>query len=237
MALERSVKDIQDQTAQLQEMFLNLSLGQEEMKALLTKGLGSSNNARSDQIAELQFDLTTLRTQMMGQLVGQMALIQDLSQRQEELRVLVRQLLPNNQLGQTSEVEEQVTAQPPSTQEDKGKAPLLASGSQAHQQPRQRQRGNRRKQETSGRQFTETEIPSFFILKRLLEVNLLTVKDPPQKLNISSPRFNPDEFCVYHSCSPGHSTNDCWALKNKIQDLIDIGVLEFMPDGEMKIFR
>ena len=147
------------------------------------------------------------------------------------------QLIPNNQLGQTSEVEEQVTAQPPSTQEDKGKAPLLASGSQTHQQPRQRQRGNRRKQEKSGRQFTETEIPSFFILKRLLEANLLTVKDPPQKLNISSARFNPDEFCVYHSCSPGHSTNDCWALKNKIRDLIDIGVLEFMPECEMKIFR
>ena len=173
----------------------------------------------------------------MGQLVGQMALIQDLSQRQEELRVLVRQLLPNNQLGQTSEVKEQVTTQPPSTQEDKGKAPLLASGSQTHQQPRQHQRGNRRKQEKSGRQFTETEIPSFFILKRLLEVNFLTVKDPPQKPNISSPHYNPDAFCVYHSCSPGHSTNDCWALKNKIQDLIDIGVLEFMPDGEMKIFR
>ena len=77
MALERSVKDIQDQTAQLQEMFLNLSLGQEQMKALLAKGLESSNNARSDQLAELQFDLTTLRTQVMGQLVGQMALIQD----------------------------------------------------------------------------------------------------------------------------------------------------------------
>ena len=110
MALERSVKDIQYQTAQLHEMFLNLSLGQDEMKALLTKGLENSNNARSDQLAELQFDLTTLRTQVMGQLVGQMALIQDLSQRQEELRVLVRQLLPNNQVGQTSEVEDQVTA-------------------------------------------------------------------------------------------------------------------------------
>ena len=138
MALERSVKDIQDQTAQLQEMFLNLSLGQEEMKALLTKGLENSNNARSDQLEALQFDLATLRVQMMGQLVGQMALIQDLSQRQEELRVLVNQLLRNNQLGQKSEVEEQVTTQPPSTQEDKGKAPLLASGSQAQQQPRQR---------------------------------------------------------------------------------------------------
>ena len=116
MALERTVKDIQDQTAQLQEMFLNLSLGQEEMKALLTKGLvqENSNNARSDQLGELQFDLTTLRIQVMGQLVGQMALIQDFSQRQEELRVLVRQLLQNNQLGKTSEVEEQVTTQPPS---------------------------------------------------------------------------------------------------------------------------
>ena len=174
---------------------------------------------------------------MMGQLVGQMALIQNLSQRQEELRVLVRQLLPNNQPGPTSEVEEKVTAQPPPTQEDKGKAPLLASGSQSHQQPRQRQWGNRRKQEKSGRQFTETKIPSFFILKRLLEVDLLTLKDPPQELNISSPHFNPDAFFVYHSHSPGHGTNDCWALKNKIQALIDIGVLEFMPDGEMKIFR
>ena len=73
----------------------------------------------------------------MGQLAGQMALIQDLAQRQEELRVLVNQLLRDNQLGQTYEVEEQVTTQPPSSQEDKGKAPLLDSGSQAHQQPRQ----------------------------------------------------------------------------------------------------
>ncbi|CAI8614470.1 unnamed protein product [Vicia faba] len=147
MALERTVKDIQDQNAQLQEMFLNLSLGQEEVKALLTRGMvqGNSSNARSDQLEALQSELTTMRIQMMGKLVGQMALIQDLAQRKEELRVLVNQLLRDNQLGQTSEVEEQVTIQPPSRQEDKGKAPLLASGSQAHQQPRQHQQGNRRK--------------------------------------------------------------------------------------------
>ena len=34
MALERTVKDIQAQNAQLQEMFLNLSKGKEEVKAL-----------------------------------------------------------------------------------------------------------------------------------------------------------------------------------------------------------
>ena len=115
MALERTVKDIQDQTAQLQEMFLNLSLGQEEVKALLTRGMiqDNSNNAMSDQLEALQSELTTMRIQMTGQLVGQMALSQDLAQRQEELRVLVNQLLRDNQLGQMSEVEEQVTPHPP----------------------------------------------------------------------------------------------------------------------------
>ena len=110
---------------------------------------------------------------------------------------------------------------PPLRQEDKGKAPLLASGSQAHQQPRQRQRGNRRKQNTSGRHFTESDIPSSLILERLLEVNLTALKDPIRKPNTSAPSYHPDAFCVYHSYSPGHDTDDCWALKNKIQDLID----------------
>ena len=174
---------------------------------------------------------------MMGQLVGHMALVQDLAQRQEEIRVLINQLLRDNHVGQTSEVEDQVIIQPPLRQEDKGKAPLLASGSQAHQQPRQRQRGNQRKQNTSGRQFTETDIPSSLILECLLEVNLTALRDPIRKPNTSAPSYHPDAFYVYHSYSPGHDTDDCWALKNNIQDLIDIGLLRFMPDGEMKIFR
>ena len=101
MALERTVKDIQDQNAQLQEMFLNLSQGQEEVKALLTRGmvLGNPGGVRNDQLEELQIELATIKIQMMGQLVGQMALIQDLAQRQEELRVLVNKLLQDNQWG------------------------------------------------------------------------------------------------------------------------------------------
>ena len=92
----------------------------------------SPEDDKDERLKRLQAEVDTMRTQMLGQ----MALIQDLAQRQEELRVLIRQLLQNNQLGKTSEVEEQVTIQPPLRQEDKGKAPLLASGSQAHQQPR-----------------------------------------------------------------------------------------------------
>ena len=73
---------------------------------------------------------------MMGQLVGQMSLIQDLAQRQEELGVLVNKFLQENQVGQTTRVEDQVIIQPHLRQEDKGKAPQLASGSQAQHQPR-----------------------------------------------------------------------------------------------------
>ena len=79
-------------------------------------------------------------------------------------------------------------------------------------------------------------MPSSLILKRLLEVKLIALKDPPKKLNITSLKYNPDERCAYHSDSPGHDTDDCWSLRNKIQDLIDGRVLEFMPGGKMKIF-
>jgi prephenate dehydrogenase len=37
MALEQTVKDLQTQNAQFQEMILNLAKGQEELKALITK--------------------------------------------------------------------------------------------------------------------------------------------------------------------------------------------------------
>ena len=43
MALEQTIKDIQAQNAQLWEMFLNLSKGKEEVKALLTRGMIMGN--------------------------------------------------------------------------------------------------------------------------------------------------------------------------------------------------
>ena len=78
MALEQTIKDIQAQNSQLQEMFLNLSKGQEEVKALLTRGMivGNPGDDRDDQL-ELQIEIAILKRQ----LVSQMALIQDLAQR------------------------------------------------------------------------------------------------------------------------------------------------------------
>ena len=66
-------------------------------------------------------------------------------------------------------------------------------------------------------------------LQHLLKAELTTIKDPTQNPNTSSPRYNPNAKCAYHSNSPGHDTNSSWALKNKIQDLIDSKEIEFDP--------
>ena len=61
-------------------------------------------------------------------------------------------------------------------------------------------------------------------LHHMLEAKLITLREPPQKPNTFAPSYHPNESCAYHSNSQGHDTNHCWALKNKIQDLIDEGV-------------
>ena len=54
-----------------------------------------------------------------------------------------------------------------------------------------------------------------------------TVREAPKVVNTTSPKYNPNARCAYHSDSPGHSTDDCWALRNKVQDLIDAKEVQF----------
>ena len=81
MALKHTIKDLQTQNAQLQEIFLNLSKGQEELKALLIKSMTKKDpeDNRDGQLEQLQTEMATMKIQMMGQMVGQMALIQNLA--------------------------------------------------------------------------------------------------------------------------------------------------------------
>ena len=46
-------------------------------------------------------------------------------------------------------------------------------------------------------------------------------------MNTASPKYNPNARCAYHSDSLGYSTDDCWALRNKVQDLIDAKEVQF----------
>ena len=65
------------------------------------------------------------------------------------------------------------------------------------------------------------------VFPHLLKSNLVTLKEAPKNPNTASPLYNPNARCAYHSESLGHDTNDCWALKNKVQDLIEAKEIEF----------
>ncbi|XP_058745803.1 uncharacterized protein LOC131618641 [Vicia villosa] len=50
---------------------------------------------------------------------------------------------------------------------------------------------------------------------------------PPPLPGKAAPRFNPNERCEFHANSPGHTLEKCWALKHKVQDLIESGAIAF----------
>ena len=77
------------------------------------------------------------------------------------------------------------------------------------------------------RQFTRINMTPAQVLPHLLKLNLATIKEAPKNVNTSSPHYHPNAKCAYHSDSVGHDTNDCWALKHKIQDLIEAKEVEF----------
>ena len=86
------------------------------------------------------------------------------------------------------------------------------------------------------RQFTTLNVPLPQALQQLLRLNLVTRKNPPKNPNRTPSRYDPNAHYAYHSDSPGHATEDCWTLKNKIQDLIEEGAMEFTQDGQAECF-
>ena len=99
---------------------------------------------------------------------------------------------------------------------------LVISKPVAAPQQYNQQRGERPK-----RQYTRLSMTLSQILPQLLSTNLVTIKEAPKVVNTASPKYNPNARCAYHSDSPGHTTDDCWALRNKVQDLIDAKEIQF----------
>ena len=56
---------------------------------------------------------------------------------------------------------------------------------------------------------------------------LFRSRKAPKNPNTTSPMYNPNARCAYHSDGPGHDTNNYWALKNKGKDLIKSKEIEF----------
>ena len=116
MTLKQNDRDLQTQEAQFREIFLNLSKGQEELKTLLVGNLvkKSPEDNKDERLEQMQAEVGAMRAQMLGQ----MALIQGLARRQEELKAIINQLHQDgyNSMKQTVEVGDQVIDQPPRRQ-------------------------------------------------------------------------------------------------------------------------
>ena len=91
------------------------------------------------------------------------------------------------------------------------------------------QRNNQPRTERPVRQFTQINMTLSQILPQLLKTNLVTLREAPKNPNTTSPHYNPKARCAYHYECPGHDTKNCWALKNKVQDLIEEKEIEFDP--------
>ena len=83
------------------------------------------------------------------------------------------------------------------------------------------QRNNQPRMERPVMNFTKINMTPYQVLPHLLRSNFVTLKEAPKNPNTTSPHYHPNARCAYHSESPSHDTNNCWALKNKIQDLIE----------------
>ena len=72
-------------------------------------------------------------------------------------------------------------------------------------------------------------------LQHLLRMNLIALIGPHPNPKTSSLNYNPNATRAYHSDSPGLDTNDCWALKYKIQNLIEANEIEFDPPETLNV--
>ncbi|RDX85483.1 hypothetical protein CR513_33322, partial [Mucuna pruriens] len=80
---------------------------------------------------------------------------------------------------------------------------------------------------TSRFRRTFTPIPMTYttLFHQLLQKRMITTA-PPKPLEPPYPRsYDSNAKCEYHEGGPGHTTKNCWALKHRIQDLLEGGWL------------
>ena len=169
----------------------------------------SPDDDKDERLKRLQAEVDTMKTQMLGQ----RALIQGLAREQGELRAMISQL--HQDMKQPAQVRDQVIEQLPRGQRSgpMNRALQAATTSQVQQRPRQEQQVDQSQPDKPKRQFTELNISLTQALPQMLKAGLITLRVPFRSPNTSAHTYHPNERCAYHSDSPGHDTNNCWALK------------------------
>lgn len=79
-------------------------------------------------------------------------------------------------------------------------------------------------------QIDKISVPYTELVPYLIHVGAIVPKEIPVTTPPFRPKHDPNASCAYHVGFIGHSTEDCWALKYKIQDLINQEILTFSEE-------
>ena len=69
------------------------------------------------------------------------------------------------------------------------------------------------------------------LLPQLLANQLVQLRELGPTLNPLPQGYDVSARCEFHSGAPGHTIENCRALKNNVQDLLDAKVITFTPKG------
>ena len=74
-------------------------------------------------------------------------------------------------------------------------------------------------------------MPYAQLFPQLLAGQLVQLRTMGPTPNPSPRGFDPNAHCEFHSGAPGHTIENCKALKFKVQDLVDAKIISFTPVG------
>ncbi|XP_050875925.1 uncharacterized protein LOC127079584 [Lathyrus oleraceus] len=83
---------------------------------------------------------------------------------------------------------------------------------------------------------TSTGFSEFVMAGERIEVGLKMggMPPPPERLPGG---YNPNAHCEFHSGGIGHDVENCWALKYKVQELLDSKAIQFTPNNGANVIQ
>lgn len=98
---------------------------------------------------------------------------------------------------------------------------------QRQQQPRNR--NNNQQQQKQPRRFDPVPMTYANLLTHLLNLKLIRLRNVPVYNGRFLNKYNANARCDFHSGGVGHSVENCYAFKCKVQDLLDSQQISFAP--------
>lgn len=75
------------------------------------------------------------------------------------------------------------------------------------------------------------------VLQHLLQLKLVNLRGMPPPSESLPADYNPNSRCEFHYGGVGHNVENCWALKYKVQELLDSNAIQFTPNNRPNIIQ